>query len=166
MQIQDEHLYHGAALNQIAENKRFTTINALKINGIVSRGAYRINDSTAVHLKYAAQPKGQYNEYQFTFNKHSIKEIRKISEYEEKLYLSLVCVGAKEICCISQKDFARLLEARRGAVGRDEDQVVVLVTLKKNQAFRAYVNAPKLKGKCLNPKLTIARNNFPKQLLQ
>lgn len=53
MQIRDEHLYHGAALNQIAEHKKFTAINVLKVKGKASRSAFRINAQTDVYLKYA-----------------------------------------------------------------------------------------------------------------
>jgi len=37
MKIRDEHFYHGAALNQIAEHEKFTAINTLKVkeNGAV-----------------------------------------------------------------------------------------------------------------------------------
>lgn len=33
MKIHDDHLYHGAALTQIAEDDQFTAINALKLGG-------------------------------------------------------------------------------------------------------------------------------------
>ena len=36
MNIKDDHFYHGAALIQIAEDKRFTAINALKVKGHTS----------------------------------------------------------------------------------------------------------------------------------
>lgn len=63
MRIQDEHLYHGAALNQIAEHKEFTAINAFKLKGKTSGSAFRINDSAVVYLKYAKAPNKSYSEY-------------------------------------------------------------------------------------------------------
>jgi hypothetical protein len=51
MKIHDDHLYHGAALTQIAEHHLFTAINALKIGDNTIRVAYRINDLIAVYFK-------------------------------------------------------------------------------------------------------------------
>ena len=41
MKITNEHLHHGAVLNQIAEHRQFTAINALKVKGKVSRSAFK-----------------------------------------------------------------------------------------------------------------------------
>ena len=48
MKISDDHLYHGSALLQIAEDPRFTAINSIEVSGKKSRSAYRINDSTGI----------------------------------------------------------------------------------------------------------------------
>ncbi len=34
MTIHDDHMYHGAALIQIAEHPQFTAINSLKLGGV------------------------------------------------------------------------------------------------------------------------------------
>lgn len=56
MKITDEHLYHGAALTQIAEHPSFTAINGIRIGGKLHRSAFRINDSIGVYFKYASKP--------------------------------------------------------------------------------------------------------------
>ena len=69
IKIRDEHLYHGAVLNQIAEHQRFTAINALKVKGKISRSAFKVNDDIGVYLKLSRKPKkGAFKEYQFTYN--------------------------------------------------------------------------------------------------
>ena len=166
MKIKDEHLYHGAALNQIAEHRKFTAINALKVKVKTSRSAFRINDATAVYLKYATSPMKPFSEYQFTFTRSHRTELKAIFESGEDLYLALVCVKAKQICCMTYKEFVVLHKSRRKAAGHSEDQFVILVTLNVGEAFRAYVNSPGTKGKYIKPKMKIARNNFPKILLK
>ena len=161
MKIREEHLNHGAALNQIADHKKFTAINALKVKGKVSRSAFRINDSTNVYLKYATKPAGAFREYQFTFNRPHRAELKAIDNLEEALYLALICVEDREICCIEYSQFAALFQARTDAAGGVEPQFVILVTLKKGEAFRVYVNSPGAKGRMLKPQLKIPRNRFP-----
>ena len=48
MHIDDDHLYHGSALIQIAEHPHFTAINSLKVKGKLVRAAYKINDQMEV----------------------------------------------------------------------------------------------------------------------
>ena len=56
MKIDDDHMYHGAVLLQIAEHPRFTAINTIELSGQKSRSAYRINDRIGIFLKYASKP--------------------------------------------------------------------------------------------------------------
>ena len=67
MKINDDHMYHGAALTQIAEHEQFTAINAFEHGGKTSRSAFIVNHDIGVYLKYAGKPVGRYKEYQFTF---------------------------------------------------------------------------------------------------
>ena len=91
MQVHDDHLYHGAALIQIAEDKRFTAIKfELKLSTGVSRSAYRINDTIGVYVKYASKPRGAVKEYQFTFLKDHLDELvaieKKVPNYSLRLF--------------------------------------------------------------------------------
>ena len=166
MKITNEHLHHGAVLNQIAEHRQFTAINALKVKGKVSRSAFKVNDDIGVYLKIASNPKGRFKEYQFTFNQRHIKELREIAEAGNDLHLALICMKDREICCLPYKDLADMFENRRKAQGRQEDQYQLLVTLKPGQAFRVYMNKPGKRGVMLGKALKIRRNLCPDALFR
>jgi hypothetical protein len=51
-EIEDQHVYHGAALTQIAEDDEFTAINPLDLLGKRLNSAFRINDNIGIYLKY------------------------------------------------------------------------------------------------------------------
>jgi hypothetical protein len=162
MHIDDDHMFHGAALIQIAEHEQFTAINSLKIQGAVVPVAYRINDDIAVYLKYASKPSGnQYREYPFTFKRDHLKELESIFKSNPKLFIGLVCVKDRCICCVSYNQLAELIERRKKSKGSDEDQYVILVTAPKGKAFRVYVNAANKKNRLLGKALIVARNTFP-----
>jgi hypothetical protein len=95
VKVNDDHIYHGAALTQIAEHPQFTAINAFKTPGGISRSAFKINDDIGVYLKYATKPKPPHSEYQFTFRKDHLKELQDIAEKVSQVHVALVCVAAK-----------------------------------------------------------------------
>ena len=164
MTIRDEHLYHGAALNQIAEHEQFTAINALELRGKVSRSAFKINNTISVYMKYATKPLGAFREYKFTFTKSHLKELREINEIGDDLFLALVCYKDREICCLPYETLGEMIGERRRAAGKKEDQYQLLVTLKPGQAFRAYLNAPGRRKKILGTAKKVRRSNFPNAL--
>ena len=164
MKIRDDHLYHGAALNQIAEHKSFTAINSLKISHSVSRSAFLINDHIAVYLKYATKPSENFNEYTFSFNKSQLDELNKIQKQHPKTYISLICVKDREICCLSCGELNDLFNKRTDAIGHSTKQYTLLISVKDNEAFRVYVSNPLKKGEWLFKPKIIARNRFPKYI--
>lgn len=166
MKIDKDHLYHGAVLNQIAEHERFTAINALKVKGKTSRSAFKVNNDIAVYLKYASAPTKSYDEYVFNFNKAQLSELTVIRGAGDALYLALICVQDGEVCCLPYSDFSRLISRRRQAFGRQEDQYSLLVTLKKNEGFRVYMNAPGVKKTYLSEPLKVRRNACPNSLFR
>lgn len=161
MKIDDDHLYHGAALNQIAEDPHFTAINVLTAGGTRLGNAYRINDDIGVHLKYASNPVGAAREYKFTFTADHLDELDKIRAYVSKTFAALVCVNDRHVCCLSIEQLDELIQRRRKSVGGEEDQYVVLVNLPEGKSFRAYVSVPGHRGQMLGRPLIIARNCFP-----
>jgi len=161
MKIHDDHMYHGSALIQIAEHPEFTAINSLKIKGNVVHNSYKINDAIGVHLKYASTPTKAFKEYVFTFPQDELDELSQIAEVCEKLFLGLVCVKDREICCLSYFQLNGLIDARRSAKGGSETQYVVLVTALKSKSLRAYVNAPGVKKKIVGSALIVSRSSFP-----
>jgi hypothetical protein len=163
MRINFEHLYHGAALNQIAEDQHFTAINAFKANGHVSRSAFRVNDDIGVYLKYCSEPKGAFDEYKFTFNGEHLQELRSLAEKCDRVFLALVCVKDGHVCCLPYAAFQRLLGLRRASSGVEEATYQVLVVLPGEKEFRAYVNAPGVRRKMLG-ETKVPRNAFPSGL--
>ena len=166
MKIRDEHLYHGAALNQIAEHQHFTAINTLKFKINESRSAFRVNDDIAVYLKYSTVPKGKFDEYKFTFNDAHLEELRNIAKTENKLHIVLVCVKDRHICCITYKLLIDMIKERRDAKKYKEDQYQFLVTLNKGEAFRVYMNKPGQRKVILGEPRKIPRNAFPNALFE
>ena len=120
MTIDDEHMFHGAALIQIAEDPQFTAINSFKLPSGVSRSAYRINDDIGVYLKYANKPTPAYQEYGFTFQQQHLDELAEIAKMTERVFAALVCVKARQICCLSYGQLTKLIDARKNAKGADE----------------------------------------------
>ena len=161
MKIHDDHMYHGAALIQIAEHPEFTAINSLKVKGQILHNSYKINDAIGVHFKYAWTPKKPFGEYLFNFPQDEIDELSSICEVVDSLFLGLVCVKDREICCISYKQLESLVNARKAAKAVSEHQYSILVTAPKNKSLRAYINAPGVKKTMLGSALVISRSSFP-----
>ena len=104
MKINDDHMFHGAALTQIAEHPEFTAINAFKMGKRVSRSAFRINDDIGVYVKYASKPKAPFDEYVFTFNSEHLEELDAIAKVVSDAYLALVCVEGRHIETLATKE--------------------------------------------------------------
>lgn len=161
MKIHDDHLFHGAALIQIAEHKQFTAINSLIVGGEKHRSAYMINDHIGVYLKYGANPNGTFNEYTFTFNTDHLKSLEQIKNKVESLFLVLVCVQGREICGISYEEFLELVERRRKKRGEEEDQYTLKLTVPAGKSMRVYVDFPGQKKTILGKPIVVPRNRFP-----
>lgn len=162
MKIRDDHLYHGAALIQIAEHPQFTAINSLKVKTVKFENAYKINDNIAVYLKYSTKPKR--GEYQFTFHKEHLAELDTIATAHLKTFMALVCVTGREVCCLSHEQLLALIALRRKALGSDENQYVILVTIPAGRSLRVFVNAPGVRGKMLGKPIVVSRNAYPNDL--
>lgn len=161
MNVKDDHLYHGAALIQIAEDPQFTAINSLRLRNNVVRSAYKVNDEIAVYFKYASAPKGVYKEYHFGFSKSNLNDLQAIAQQNPKTFLGLVCVKDREVCCISYAELKRLVDARTQKNGAPEQQYDVIVTAEKGKKLRVYMNAPGKKRTILTTPLKVSRSAFP-----
>ena len=166
MSFTDKQTYHGAVLYQIAEHPRFTAINVLKIDGRTSHNAFRINDDIAVYPKICKEPSGRYDEYRFTFTTDQLLEIASIADQGNELYLALVCVKDREICCLRYDQLISLIDARKSRLGREEPQYVVLVTLKAGQQFRVNMNAGNTVGKYVGEPFLVPRNACPERMFR
>ncbi len=161
MKIHDDHLFHGAALTQIAEHPQFTAINALKVAGKTIHVAYRVNDDISVYLKYATTPTPRFQEYIFTFTADHVKELAQIAQATPKTFIALVCVKDREICCLPHSQLVKLVALREKALGASEEVHTILVTVPKGKSLRVYVNAPGKKKTILGKELIVSRNAFP-----
>jgi hypothetical protein len=163
MKINDDHMYHGAALTQIAEHPTFKAVNAFWLNGKKSNAAFRINDTTGIYVKYAGLPHGSAKEYIFTFTKAHLDELAVLREHCVRVFVVLVCIKNKEICVISYGQLMQIIGIRRETRGSEEDQYQVLVTAPPNKQFRVYVNHPGRRGIMMGHQL-VRRNAFPELL--
>lgn len=164
MNIKNDHLYHGAALTQIAEHPQFTAINAFKLTNGISRSAFSVNNNIGVYLKYATEPKGQFDEYTFTFTTSNLDEIKELETKFDKVYTALVCVKDREICCLPTTDLNRMVAARKAAKKATESQYVIIARLQKAGRFRVYTVPPGVKKQILGKETMIARKDFPNVL--
>jgi hypothetical protein len=166
VRINNDHMYHGAVLTQIAEHSQFTTINAFRVEGVVSRSAFKVNDDIGVYLKYASKPSTGYDEYVFTFHGTHLAELENLSRRAPSVYLALVCIQDREICGLHYGDFMAMITARREAQGSTESQYTVLVTATKGKSFRVYMNAPGVRKTMLSLPLVVSRRAFPDMIFR
>jgi len=164
MIIDDQDLYHGAALAQIARDPRFTAINVMQLNGVPSRSAFFVNDDIGIYLKYATNPTQAFDEYAFTFSREHFDEIAQLTARRERCFAALVCVQDRQICCIGVEDLLELRKRREAAVGAPEDALTVLAVLPEGKQFRVYVNRPGRKGQMLGSPILAPRKAFPTRL--
>ncbi len=164
MKIHDDHMFHGAALIQVAEHKRFTAINSLKIGAKLHRNAYKINDEIGLYLKYASKKTKAHDEYMFTFTREHLKDLEKIHKANSSTFVAMVCVGEREICCLSYDELAKLINSRKVEKGSKEDQYTILVTVPSGKSMRAYVNSPGVKNTMLGKPMIVKRNEFPRKI--
>ena len=160
MKINDDHMYHGAALTQVAEHPSFKAINAFSPNGYRSRSGFLINTDVGLYLKYASEPKGAYDEFIFTFLRDHLDELAVLQEKTDSVFIGLICISERHICCLPYETFLSMIKARKRRKGSDEESYAVLVTLKKGQRFRAYMSPPGKKKQKMSEKI-IPRDDFP-----
>lgn len=163
MKINEDHLYHGAALTQIAEFPTFKAINAFELGGDKSRSAFIVNHDTGVYLKYATKPTKAFKEFVFTFTQANLKELGQLKAQHPRVFIVLVCYGAKEICTLTLERFEEHRAARETANHGPEPNYQLLVTVPANRSFRVYMNAPGKKKTSLSQQI-VSRNEFPKAI--
>lgn len=140
MKINQEHKYHGAVLNQIAEHGSFSAVNAIKVNGRNHRSAFKINNEIVVYLKYASAPHGDSDCYRFNFNREHLDSLCEIALRNGSVFLALVCVEGEEICGFSYDLFEEMIEQRKKEVDAVADQQILMVQLEAGRSFRVYMS--------------------------
>ncbi len=166
MHIHDDHRHYGSALIQIAEDPHFTAINAVRYRGRISRCGFRINKEIGVYLKYTSEPRGQtIPVYPFSFSQENLKELRSMRRNHPRLFLALVCVEDREICCLPFEMLSRLIDARKKFKGCVEEEYIVEVFIEEGNRLRVWINSPGRKYTVAD-RLIIPRNDFPGKLFE
>ncbi|MBZ5668811.1 MAG: hypothetical protein LAO04_03670 [Acidobacteriia bacterium] len=167
MRINDDHMYHGAALTQIAEYPGFKAINTFELKeSEKSSSAFTINQNTGVYLKYSSKPTKGFKEYVFTFTQAHFDELKSLRDhYAVRVFIVLVCIKAKEICVLTLDELEAHRQGREDAFGGPEPQYQLLVTVPPNKSFRVYMNTPGKKGRSLKQQI-VSRNSFPRAIFQ
>lgn len=161
MKINDDHLYHGAALTQVAEHPSFKAINAFPYQGTRSRSAFLINTDIGLYLKYASRATGPYREFTFTFFPEHLDELAFLSKKTDKVFVGLICIAKREICCLPYDALLAMIRRRKKQYGGDESSYTILVTVAKGTWFHAYMSPPGQKKKMASEQI-IPRSDFPR----
>lgn len=166
MYIHDDHRHYGSALIQIAEHPKFTAINAYVIDGQISRCGFCVNNDIGVYLRYRSKPRGERLEiYRFRLSQENLDELKQMRKRFPKLFVALVCVEDREICCLPYCDLESFVRERRKAKGHDEPTYVIEVHLEPRQQFRVWISKPGKKGRYLLQQL-VPRSHFPQGLFE
>ena len=167
MKICDDHMCLGAALIQVAEHARFTSINSLSLpSGEALQNLFLVNKKAALYLKYSRVVRQSYDEHPFSFSRERIRDLYSVAaaKRSRKLWLGLVCLGdTREICCLDVSDLASMVTAAELAGAPDDAQVTVLVRARKGRWLHVYLNDP-VKNAAIVGDLRIPRNAFPDRL--
>ena len=173
MKIDKDHLYYGAAVIQIAEHPSFTAINDFKKNNAAVRCAYWVNQNIGIYLKYRttadriANLGGKdVNEYVFSFSAENLNHIRGMDRQGSSMFIGLICVQHKQICCLSADELDTLIARRKKAKGSAERQYTVVVALPNRSKFRTYVTIPYRRNSVLGDPMLVAQKDFPDRLFR
>ena len=101
----------------------------------------------------------------FTFNKLHLSELEEVATKSERVFLALVCVEGREICCLTYDQLLELISRRQAKSRESEEQYTIIASLNKGKKFRVYVNVPD-RRKIKLGELLISRSDFPDKLFE
>jgi hypothetical protein len=102
MRIQEQDLYHGAALTQIVEHPSFKALNKAS----AKYGHYLINTDRHVFVKYRKNSKSPW---QHTLSQDELRAIATELIARHKVYLCLVC-GNETVCALNADEIQQLID--------------------------------------------------------
>lgn len=105
MKIQQQDLFHGAALMQAVEHPSFKALNKAPDG---KYGHYVLNNDTRLFVKYTT---GDGPDYWFTLSKQDVAAIRKDQADGYRAFAVLVC-GGETICAVRAEDLWNVADAR------------------------------------------------------
>lgn len=165
MRIRQGHQEYGAVLFHIACHRRFTAINVFRPGGRKSNCAFVINGETGLYVKYRTKPAGKRRAYAFTFGRGQLASLKLLRVKLRRVFVALVCVEDRAICCLPLADLSRLQESRAQAAGTAENDLAVLVAVSHGRSFKVYVTPPGKKNATLKC-LRVPQNAFPEILFE
>jgi len=105
VRIQNQDMFHGAALTQIVESSDFTALN----RDPDKYGMYLLNHDRRLLIKHASAPRAD-GKYAFTFRPDDLELLAACEEMSPgKVFLALVC-GSEVICGLSMETLAGLVD--------------------------------------------------------
>ncbi len=93
MKIQQQDLFHGAALMQVVEHPRFKALNKAPDK---KYGHYVLNNDTRLFVKYTT---GDGPDYWFNLSRDDVSAIKKDQADGHRVFAVLVC-GSETVCAI------------------------------------------------------------------
>ena len=162
MRLEDEQHYLGAALMQIAENDRFSSINPLVMNGQKLKNAFLINETAFLFLKY--RHKGEAKSYRFHFSADHLTSIEMIGGKDtSRVFVGLVCLEDRQVCCLDLEQLTAMMHTRNGPGINQDADYTVSVMAEDNRMFRVF--GRETGGNYQHDEVKIARNRFPECIL-
>jgi len=102
MKIQEQDLFHGAALTQIVEHSSFKALNRAS----TKYGHYLVNIDRHVFVKYS---KSTRSPWRFTFQPNDLQSIQAEVSAGHLVFLCLVC-GKTTVCALTEAEFSSLID--------------------------------------------------------
>jgi hypothetical protein len=143
MKIQEQDVYHGAALTQIVEHPSFKALNRAS----TKYGHYQINADRQVFVKYR---KTNASSWTFTFQPSEVRALASALSGPSKVYLCLVC-GKTTICALTASEIAQVIQVQPAS------NQWIRVDLPKGGSLR-------VSGSCGKLSRTVPHKSFPEKV--
>jgi len=104
VKVQQQDLFHGAALTQIVEHPSFKALNRAS----AKYGHYLVNTDREVFVKYRTSGKGPW---QFTLQPDELAALSSALASTHRVFLSLVC-GPVTVCTVGDHEITKLVDVR------------------------------------------------------
>lgn len=143
MKIQEQDLYHGAALTQIVEHPSFKALNRAS----TKYGHYLVNTDRQVFVKYRKAKKSPWS---FTLQPAEVRAIASTITARNTVLLCLVC-GNSTICALTVPEIKRVIDID------SKTQQWISVEVPQDASCRVSGTNGKLKK-------TVSHNSFPNKV--
>lgn len=106
VKVQEQHLFHGAALTQVVEHPSFKALNRAS----AKYGHYLINTDRYIFVKYRKPSRnGRTDSWTFQLQPSELRTIERAVAEHDKVFVTLVC-GATTICALDSQELSALVD--------------------------------------------------------